>query len=81
MRNYDIELLYRAGRDHGNADKMPHLPDMVELCRGYKAGIKIEELPCVGCRFCSTFLSDVLRKQRSLEWTRIGQGTWTLNKW
>ena len=24
---------------------------------------------------------DVLRKQRSLEWTRIGQGTWTLNKW
>ena len=20
-------------------------------------------------------------KQRSLEWTRIGQGTWTLNKW
>ena len=25
---------------------------MVELCRGYKAGVKIEELPCGGCRFC-----------------------------
>ena len=24
----------------------------MELCRGYKAGVKIEELPCGGCRFC-----------------------------
>ena len=47
-----MELLYRAGRDHGNVDGMSWLPDMVELCRGYKAGVKIEELPCGGCRFC-----------------------------
>ena len=52
LQNYDMELLYRAGRDHGNADGMSRLPDMVELCRGYKAGVKIEELPCGGCRFC-----------------------------
>ena len=43
-----MELLYRAGRDHGNAYGMFRLPDMVELCRGYKAGVKIEELPCGG---------------------------------
>ena len=23
-----------------------------ELCRGYKAGVNIEELPCGGCHFC-----------------------------
>ena len=43
-----MELLYRAGRDHGNADGMSRLP---ELCMGYKTGVKIEELPCGGCRF------------------------------
>ena len=37
-----MELLYRAGSDHSNADGMPRLPDMGELCRGYKAGVKIE---------------------------------------
>ena len=46
-----MELLYRAGRDHGNADGMSRLPDMGELCRGYKAGVKIEELPCGGVVF------------------------------
>ena len=35
-----MELLYRAGRDHDNADGMFRLPDMVKLCRGYKAGVK-----------------------------------------
>ena len=52
LQNYDMELLYRAGRDHGNADGMSWLPDMVELCRGYRAGVKIEEIPCGRCRFC-----------------------------
>ena len=42
LQNYNMELLHRAGRDHGNADGMSRLPDMVELCRGYKAGVKIE---------------------------------------
>ena len=40
LQNDDMELLYRAGRDHGNADGMSPMPDMVELCRGYKAGVK-----------------------------------------
>ena len=31
---------------------MSRLPDMVALCRGYKAGVKIEELPYGGSRFC-----------------------------
>ena len=51
LQYYDMELLYRAGRDHGNADGMSRLPDMVELCRGYKVGVKIEELPCGGVGF------------------------------
>ena len=46
-----MELLYRAGRDHGNADGMSPLPDMVELCRGYKAGEQTEELSCGGVGF------------------------------
>ena len=33
LQNYNIELLYREGRDHGNADRMSQLHDMVELCR------------------------------------------------
>ena len=52
LQNYDMELLYRAGRDHGNVDGMSRLPNMVALCREYKAGVKIEELPCEECRFC-----------------------------
>ena len=51
LHNYDMELLYRAGRDHGNAYRMSQLPDMGELCRGYKAGVKIEDLPCGGVVF------------------------------
>ena len=48
LQNYDMELLYRVGMDHGNADGMSRLADMVELCRGYKAGVKLEELPWGG---------------------------------
>ena len=43
-----MELLYRTGRDHGNADGMFRLPDMVELCRGYKAGVQIYKSYHVG---------------------------------
>ena len=32
LQNYGMELLYRAGRDHGNADGMSRLLDMGELC-------------------------------------------------
>ena len=48
LQNYDMELLYRAGRDHGNADGMSHLPDMVELCKGeqqlFHAGYALERV-------------------------------------
>ena len=47
-----MELLYRTGRDHCNADGMPRLSDMRWLCIGYTAVVKIEELPHRGCRFC-----------------------------
>ena len=33
LQNYDMELLYGAGRDHGNADGVSRLPDIVELCK------------------------------------------------
>ena len=51
-KNNDMELLYRAGRDHGNAYGMSRLPDMVELCRGYKGGSKSRRVTMWGCRFC-----------------------------
>ena len=38
-----MEVLYRAGRDHGNADGISRLPGMGEVCRGYKVAVKIEE--------------------------------------
>ena len=41
-----MELLYRAGRDHGDADGISRLPGMGELCSGYKAEVKIEKIPC-----------------------------------
>ena len=47
MQNYVIELLYRAGRDHCNAHGISRLPDMVDLCRGYKAGVK-KKILCGG---------------------------------
>ena len=46
-----MELLYIAGSDHGNADGMARLPDSGVLCRGYKVGVNIEELPCGGVVF------------------------------
>ena len=51
--------LYRAGRDHCNADMMSRLPDMGELCRGYRVGVKIE-VTMWGCNFC-------VRKQDKFE--------------
>ena len=51
LQNYDMGLLYKAGRDRGIADGMSRLPDMGELCRGYKTGVNIEELPYGGVIF------------------------------
>ena len=51
LQNYDMELLYIAGRDHDNADGLSRLPDMGELCKDYESGVKIAELPCGGVVF------------------------------
>ena len=56
--------LHRPGRDHGNADGMSRLPDMVELCRGYKAGVKIE-VTMWGCQF-NVRMQDKLEEEGAL---------------
>ena len=54
--------MYRAGRHHGKADGMSWLPDMGVLCRGYRAVVKIEELPRAGCHFCVRMLDKFQEK-------------------
>ena len=53
LSQYDMVVLHRQGKDHGNADALSRIPDKEVYCQYYMAGCKPEDLPCGGCRFCT----------------------------
>jgi predicted aspartyl protease len=52
LSQYNMVLRYRAGRDHGNADALSRLP-REEGCMDFRAGVRLGELPCGGCKYCT----------------------------
>ena len=52
LSQYDFKILHRKGTDHQNADSLSHIRDQLKECDCYRAGSKVEELPCGGCKYC-----------------------------
>ena len=53
LAQYDMVIQHRPGRNHVNADSLSRIPDELQACDCYQAGVKLESLPCGGCRYCS----------------------------
>ena len=53
ISQYDMEIVHRKGKLHQNADSLSRIPDELEFCDCYRAGIDIEQLPCGGCSYCT----------------------------
>lgn len=66
LSQYNMVIQHRPGKQHGNADGLCRIPDELEPCHAYHSEIKLEDLPCGDCKFCtrareqlSTFEQDV----------------------
>ncbi|KAH3871578.1 hypothetical protein DPMN_034783 [Dreissena polymorpha] len=44
---------HRAGVLHGNTDALSRLPDGMLPCSSYLPGLKVKDLPCGGCPYCT----------------------------
>jgi hypothetical protein len=53
LGQYDMSILHRAGRHHGNADVLSRTGDLEEACDCYRAGSDPTMLPCGGCNYCT----------------------------
>ena len=52
LSQYSMVIEHRPGVKHGNADGMSRIPDPLLYCNFYRAGERVEDLPCGGCGFC-----------------------------
>jgi hypothetical protein len=66
LSQHNIILQHRSGKNHSNADALSRIPDSLHLCQKYRSGIKLSQLPCGCCHFCtrakqqwSTFEDDI----------------------
>ena len=48
-----MTILHRAGSKHCNADSLNRIPDDIDYCNCYQAGVNPEDLPCKGCKYCA----------------------------
>lgn len=53
LAQFDMQIVHRKGVLHGNADALSRMPDDLERCDCYRAGVRVEDLPCGGCRYCT----------------------------
>ena len=65
LSQYDMVVLHRQGKNHGNADALSRIPDKEVYCQYYMAGCKPEDLPCGGCRFCTRAFQQWSRRKCS----------------
>ena len=52
LSQYNMVLPHRAGRRHGNADALSRRPGMDGQCEAFMSGVRPEDLPCGGCKYC-----------------------------
>ena len=52
LSQYDFKILHKKGVEYQNADSLSRLRDPFKECDCYRAGSKVEDLPCGGCPFC-----------------------------
>ncbi|GFO46611.1 Pol polyprotein [Plakobranchus ocellatus] len=51
LSQYDMEIIHRPGKRHGNADALSRIPH-VDECSSYNASSLLTSLPCGGCKYC-----------------------------
>ena len=52
LQQYNMQVIHRRANEHQNADALSRIPDVIEYCDCYRSGMKVEDLPCGGCKFC-----------------------------
>jgi hypothetical protein len=53
LAQFDMEIIHRPGKLHGNSDGMRRVPDTLISFDCYSAGAELEKLPCGGSRYCT----------------------------
>ena len=53
LSQYDMLIQHRKGKEHVNADALSRMPDDLEYCDNYRAGVYLDSLPCHGCSYCT----------------------------
>lgn len=51
LSQYDMEVQYRAGSKHANADALSRPPEE-PICPDFRLGVELTDLPCGGCPHC-----------------------------
>ena len=54
LSQFDMVVIHRSGKQHGNADGLSRIPDEEQFCDCYSAGVDPTMLPCYSdaCTFC-----------------------------
>ena len=52
LSQYDMEIMYRPGKQHLNADALSRMP-VKEGCYHYQGKEILSDLPCGGCKYCT----------------------------
>ena len=57
LAQFNMSVVHRAGKLHVNADALSRIPDTLDYCVNYKAGVPLSSLPCFSaenpCKFCT----------------------------
>ena len=46
-------IQHHPGKQHANADPLSQIPDELDYCNCYEAGVELSSLPCEGFKFCT----------------------------
>ena len=53
LSQYSMIIQHRSEKNHSNADGLSRIPDDLDACSNYRAGVSLNDLPCGGCEFCT----------------------------
>ena len=61
LSQYDMHVVHRVGKKHGNADGFSRIPDELDVfCSDFKLGFQILDLPCNGCNYCEAHRNNIV---------------------